>query len=64
MAGVKLAVVTPVDGGPQLICVDRIGADVGQTVLVANGSRVRDIVLDNGTPVKTVLLGIVDEVSA
>lgn len=62
MAGVKLAVVQPVAGGAEIVAADRIGANPGETVLVANGSRIRDIVYDSRTPVKAVLIGIVDGV--
>ncbi len=60
MAGRKLALVRPTGGGQELVAVDPIGADIGQIVLVGNGSRIRDIVLDDGVPVKTVVLGIID----
>ena len=62
LAGLKLAIIRPVDGGPEVTAVDRLGADVGQQVIVGNGSRVRDVVLDDRTPIKTVVLGIVDGV--
>lgn len=62
LAGMKLAVVRPHGSAPDLLAVDRIGADVGQVVLVGNGSRIRDLLLDDGTPVKTVVLGIIDGV--
>lgn len=63
LAGVKLAVIrTP--GGHEIVAADPIGANVGERVIVANGSRVRDLVLDKSTPVKSVVIGIVDEVGA
>ena len=64
MTGIKLAVVRPTGGGDEIIAADRIGACEGETVLVAVGSRVRDIVFESSTPVKAVLVGIVDGVSA
>lgn len=60
LAGVKLAVVRARSGGAEIVAADRVGANVGEVVLVANGSRVRDLVFDGGTPIKTVLVGIVD----
>ena len=62
LAGVKLVVVRPVNGGRELLAADKIGANVGETVIVSNGSRVRDIVFDANTPIKTVVVGIVDGV--
>ena len=63
LAGIKLAVVrTPC--GREIVAADTVGANVGQQVIVANGSRVRDLVLDNSTPVKSVVVGIVDEVGS
>ena len=62
MAGMKVAVVQPLGGGTRVLAIDRVGACPGEIVLCGNGSRVRDLVLDSRTPVKTVVLGIVDRV--
>ena len=61
LAGRKLVVIQT-GSKEQIVAVDPIGANVGETVLVANGSRVRDLVCDSGLPVKTVVVGIVDQV--
>ena len=63
LAGIKLTIVRTISGR-EVVAADRLGAAVGQTVMVANGSRVRDLVYDGGVPVKTVLIGIVDEVGS
>ncbi len=44
-----------------LLAVDPLGADVGQCVLVAIGSRVRDLVTDPLVPTKHCVIAIVDE---
>lgn len=43
-----------------IVAADTLGAGPGEYVLVATGSRVRDIVYDTTTPVKAVVVGIVD----
>jgi ethanolamine utilization protein EutN len=58
-AGIKLAVVRSACG-EECLAADTLGANIGETVLVANGSRIREIVLDSRTPVKTLVVGIVD----
>lgn len=44
-----------------LLAIDPIGADVGQNVLVAIGSRVRDLVTEPTVPTKHCVIAIVDE---
>lgn len=44
-----------------LLAVDPLGADVGQAVLVAVGSRVRDLVTGPRVPTKNCVIAIVDE---
>ena len=43
-----------------IVAADTLGAGPGEYVLVAMGSRVRDIVYDTTTPIKAVVVGIVD----
>ena len=62
LAGTKLVVVR-MQNGSELVAADKIGANVGEHVLVANGSRVRDLVDSEGAPIKTVVLGVVDQVA-
>lgn len=59
LAGVKLVVVRAADGS-EVLAADSVGANVGERVLLGNGSRVRDLGYPAGTPIKTVVLGIVD----
>jgi hypothetical protein len=44
-----------------MLAVDGLGSDAGQLVLVAIGSRVRDLTLGSGVPTKNVVVAIVDE---
>ena len=44
-----------------IVAVDELGADIGQLVLVAIGSRVRDITVGKYVPTKAVVVGIVDQ---
>lgn len=46
-----------------LLAVDPLGADVGQLVVVAIGSRVRDLVLGPLVTTKNAVIAIVDEAS-
>jgi ethanolamine utilization protein EutN len=62
LAGTKLVVVR-MPNGQEILAADHIGANVGEQVLVANGSRVRDLLYGPQVPVKTVLVGIVDQVA-
>jgi ethanolamine utilization protein EutN len=43
-----------------IVAADTLGAGPGEHVLVAMGSRVRDIVYDSRKPVKAVVVAIVD----
>ena len=43
-----------------IVAADTLGAGPGEYVLVATGSRVRDIVYDSEKPIKAVVVGIVD----
>lgn len=43
-----------------VLAVDRIGADTGELVLVAIGSRVRDLVAGEDCPTKNCIVTIVD----
>lgn len=49
--------------GAYLVAVDTVGADVGQTVLVIDeGNSARQIIGDPAAPIRSVIVGIVDEV--
>jgi microcompartment protein CcmK/EutM len=43
-----------------IIALDQLGAGAGEYVLVAHGSRVRDLTVGAGLPVKDVVVAIVD----
>jgi ethanolamine utilization protein EutN len=43
-----------------IVAADTLGAGPGEYVLVATGSRVRDIVYDSRRPIKAVVVAIVD----
>jgi microcompartment protein CcmK/EutM len=49
--------------GTSLLAVDPLGADAGQLVLVAIGSRVRDLVVGPGVTTKNCVVAIVDQAS-
>ena len=57
-AGVEPGAAHLTDGA--IVAADRLGAGVGELVLVGTGSRVRDIVFGDRAPLKTVVLAIVD----
>ena len=44
-----------------IIAVDRLGAGVGDTVVVATGTRVRNLLIGSDVAVKSVIVGIVDD---
>lgn len=46
-----------------IVAADRLGAGVGELVVLAMGSRVRDIAFDSRRPVKAVVVAIVDGAS-
>ena len=60
--GAKLLVVE--SGGARSVAVDRLGAGPGDRVLVAHGSRVRDLTVGERLPLKDVVIAIVDGTDA
>ena len=63
----KLLLVEPVTpsgekSGRQLVAVDAVGAGVGETVLIAQGSSARMTDLSNERPVDAVIMAIVDTI--
>ncbi len=70
LAGCKLLVVQPLradgagaDGDPQL-AIDRIGAGVGDRVMItSDGKFVRDVLGSEATPARWTVLGIYDQQS-
>jgi ethanolamine utilization protein EutN len=61
--GQKLLVVERGDGS-RSVAVDRLGAGPGDRVLVAHGSRVRDLTVGETVALKDVVIAIVDGVDA
>lgn len=59
--GAKLLVVEDAGGG-RITAIDKLGAGVGDEVLVAHGSRVRDLTVGDGVALKDVVVAIVDGV--
>lgn len=63
--GLKLLIVQPIDSKNQpirheLVVADRIGAGIGDEVLVTNGGAARYILTDNPLPIDAVVIGIID----
>lgn len=44
-----------------IVAVDRLDAGIGDYVLVATGTRVRNLVFGDRVPIKSLVVGIVDE---
>lgn len=67
LAGKRMLVAQPLDASREpesdpVVVIDRLGAGVGQTVLIdSDGRCARDYVGDPKTPVRWVVMGIVDE---
>jgi ethanolamine utilization protein EutN len=57
--GAKLLVVED-DGGGRVTAIDKLGAGVGDTVLTAHGTRVRDLTVGETVALKDVVVAIVD----
>lgn len=65
LEGLKLLIVQPIDAknGPirtQIVAADRIGAGVGDRVLVTSGGSSRFIMRENPIPIDAVIVGIID----
>jgi len=59
--GAKLLVVEAAGG--RVVAIDRLGAGPGDRVLVAHGSRVRDLTVGETAALKDVIVAIVDGVA-
>jgi ethanolamine utilization protein EutN len=59
--GAKLLVVEDAAGG-RVTAIDRLGAGVGDRVLTAHGTRVRDLTVGEAVALKDVIVAIVDGV--
>jgi ethanolamine utilization protein EutN len=64
----KLLVVDKVDAkgqksGDYIIAVDSVGAGYGETVLVIDeGNSARQVVDDSSAPIRSIIIGIIDEI--
>jgi ethanolamine utilization protein EutN len=67
LAGQKLLLVRPLGAGTRaarlIVAVDALGAGPGDRVIVARGSRVRDVTVGAAIADKDVVVGIVDGAS-
>ena len=68
LEGLKLLLVKGCDEagqlkGPVLVCVDAVGAGVGEVVLYAAGSSARQTAITKNRPVDHVIMAIVDTIS-
>jgi ethanolamine utilization protein EutN len=67
--GKRLLVVDKLDAyqnptGKYLICIDSVDAGVGETVLMLDeGNGARQIVGDSSAPLRSIIVGVVDEVN-
>ena len=67
--GLRVMLCQPVrhDGqgyGPQVVAVDRVQAGPGeQVLLLTEGNGVRQLLKTGDTPIRTLIVGVVDEVS-
>lgn len=65
LEGLKLLIVQPIDANnepirTQIVAADRIGAGVGDRVLVTSGGSSRFIMRENPIPIDAVVVGIID----
>lgn len=65
LEGLKLLIVQPIDAHNEpiqnhMVAADRIGAGVGDKVLVTRGGSSRYILKDRSIPLDAVIIGIVD----
>ncbi|NGQ96928.1 EutN/CcmL family microcompartment protein [Brevibacillus sp. SYP-B805] len=65
MENLKLLIVQPIDlqereTGQPVIAADRIGAGVGERVIVSRGTPARILFDNKSTPIDAVIVGIVD----
>lgn len=59
--GAKLLAIEDAGGG-RVVAIDRLGAGPGDRVLVAHGTRVRDLTVGEAVALKDVVVAIVDGV--
>jgi ethanolamine utilization protein EutN len=68
LAGRKMLLVRPLGargpGARLVVALDALGAGPGERVIVARGSRVRDVTVGETAPDKDIVTGIVDDLEA
>jgi microcompartment protein CcmK/EutM len=69
LVGFKLLLCRPADAagqavGPELVCVDAVGAGVGELCYISRGSSARQTEATRNRPVDAVICGIVDSVES
>jgi len=60
LRGCKFLIVEPLEGTTQFVAIDQIGAGVGETVLVAQGSAARLAAPQTDIPIDAAVVGIID----
>lgn len=65
MNHLKLLIVQPIDlrnkeSGQLVIAADRIGAGIGERVIVSRGNSARILFTDKNVPVDAIIVGIID----
>lgn len=68
LVGYKIMIVQPIDEnkaaqGNSLICVDTVGAGIGEIVIVSSGTAARLSCNSKETPIDASIIGIVDDIS-
>ncbi|KUF29294.1 MULTISPECIES: EutN/CcmL family microcompartment protein [Lysinibacillus] len=63
--GLKLLIIQPIDSNQQpirteMVAADRIGAGIGDDVLITSGGSSRYIMKENPLPIDAVVIGIID----
>jgi ethanolamine utilization protein EutN len=67
--GYRLLVIAPertagLDGGPPLLAIDRVGARVGERVLLVDDGAAARGLIGRAGPIRSMVVGVVDEVDA
>ncbi|MCG0276290.1 MAG: EutN/CcmL family microcompartment protein [Thermosediminibacteraceae bacterium] len=73
LIGEKLLIVNPIkrkeenswsliEGENLIVAVDRVGAGIGETVLVVTGSTASKVIEHKNAPVDAAIIGIIDEI--
>lgn len=65
MENIKLLIVQPIDAirnpvGNSLVAMDRIGAGIGELVLISQGTPAQKIAAEKNAPIDAAIIGIVD----